>query len=553
MKPPRSSFRRSLASRLSCTRASRWWLGLGPLLVLTACSPAWHVASADREVQRLLDDYNTRIIEQRAESVRHPAERADEADETPAAPGEDEPEAAPAPELVTLDLKHALELAFTSSRDFLSQRESLYLQGLGFTLTRYNFGPILDSTISYLWSNTEDGLAADNQGVTFGVSDILPTGGRLVAELNLEGTRADDPKFMQLDGRFLYDPAVQVNLRQPLLRGAGYEVSHESLTQSERNLIYAVRRFELFRQDFSIQVANAYFRLVSQKARLVNDEQNYEDAVFDRNKAEALRRVDRNKDEDVFLARRREIEAEDALLVARTDYELALDDFKILLGLPTSTEIRIVPAEPEFEEVRVDPASAVAVALHNRLDLHTERDQLEDAERQVRLTRHDLLPDLEFAANAGLDGDSEAISDFAPNQWSTSVGFTLELPLDRKRERNSYRAALILLDEARRETQRSLDEVERDVLNQVRELGQLERRLQLQTDQIEREKRAVAVTSYYYEAGDVDNRDLLDARQGLTNAQNALIDLKVQHFIGRLRLQRTLGVLFIDEKGRWHS
>ena len=480
-------------------------------------------------------------------------EQGEEADPAPEETGADGPPPASVPQQVTLDLQRALELAFTSSRDFQSQREALYLQGLGFTLTRYNFGPILNSTVSYLWSNAEDSVASDTQGVTFSVDDILPTGGRVNAELGLEGSRTGDPKFMQADGRFLYDPAVQLNLRQPLLRGAGYEVSHEGLTQAERNLIYAVRRFELFRQDFSIQVANAYFRLVSQKARLGNDEQNYRDAVFDRNKAEALRRVDRNKDEDVFLARRREIEAEDALLVAQTDYELAVDDFKILLGLPTSTEIKIVPAEPEFEEVRVDPTSAVEVALYNRLDLHTERDQLEDAERQVRLTRHELLPDLDLTANFGLDGASQAISDFAPNQWSTSVGFALELPLDRKAERNRYRSALILLDETRRETQKTLDEVERDVLNQIRELGQLERRLQLQKDQIEREKRAVAVTSYYYEAGDVDNRDLLDARQGLTNAQNALIDLKVQHFIGRLRLQRTLGVLFIDEKGRWQS
>ena len=47
------------------------------------------------------------------------------------------------------------------------------------------------------------------------------------------------------------------------------------------------------------------------------------------------------------------------------------------------------------------------------------------------------------------------------------------------------------------------------------------------------------------------NRDLLEARQSLIDAQNALIRLKVSHFIGRLRLLRSLGILFIDEKGGW--
>ena len=35
------------------------------------------------------------------------------------------------------------------------------------------------------------------------------------------------------------------------------------------------------------------------------------------------------------------------------------------------------------------------------------------------------------------------------------------------------------------------------------------------------------------------------------DAQNALIGLKVSHFIGRLRLLSSLGILFIDENGGW--
>ena len=347
---------------------------------------------------------------------------------------------------------------------------------------------------------------------------------------------------------------MQLSLSQPLLRGAGYEVSHNGLTQNVRNLIDSVRSFELFRQDFSISIANAYYGLVSQNTRLTNDEQNYQDAVFDRKKAEALRQVDRNQDDDVFLARRREIEAEDALLVSRTDYELALDDFKILLGLPTATPLTIVDSEPEFIPVRIEATSAVEAAHHNRLDLHIERDRLLDSQRHVRVARNGLLPDLDMFVDFGLSDETAApISNIAPSRWSTSVGFSLELPLDRKAERNSYRSSLISLDQSRRNLQRRLDEIERDVLNQLRELGQVEKRFQLQKDQIEREKRAVAVTKIRYESGDADNRDLLDARQGLTDAQNALIDLRVRHFIASLRLRRTLGILFIDDQGMWRS
>jgi outer membrane protein TolC len=516
---------------------------------IAGCSPTWYEADADREVHALLEQYDQRVLGTREREVIYPEE----------APPEDEPgstaaaaeEAAPPAEPLPIDLPTALELAFTTSRDFQDQKESLYLQGLGYSLTRYNFGPLLNSTISYLWRDSEDARGIDSLTATASAGSILPTGGDLSVASTWTGTRDDDPDVFGVHGDPFFDSSLQVSLRQPLLRGAGYEVSHEALTQGERNLVYAVRAFELFRQDFCIRVVSAYYNLVSRKMRLENDERNYRDAVFDRKKAEALRQVDRYRDDDVFLARRREIEAEDALLVSRTEYELAVDDFKILIGLPTSAKIFIGDDEPAFKPVRIDPQSAVTVAHHNRLDLHTERDQLEDAERRIRLARNGLLPDLDLSVNYALDGRADRIHRAAPDEWSGSLGVALDLPVDRKSERNAYRSALIFAEQSRRDYRRRLDEVERDILNQVRELGQLEKRIQLQRDQIKREERAVAVTQIRYESGDVQTRDLLDARQGLTNARNALIELKVQHFIARLRLLRDMGVFFVDDNGMW--
>ena len=537
------------------------------LALAVGCVGPLYRASADREVNRLLDTYDQRVLAGRSDWVQRPAPAfegppapgdASLADtETPAEPVDPETAlelaAALDSEVRVLGLASSLELAFTSSREFLTQQESLYLEGLGFTLTRHDFGPILNSTIAYVWTDVRNGSSSDAQSASLGMRQILPTGGTVSASTGLSGARGGEPGFMEPEGQFIYNATARVSLSQPLLRGAGYETSHESLTQGQRDLVYAVRSFELFRQDFSIRIAGAYFDLVSRKAKLANDEQNYKDAVFDRQKAEALRQVDRNQDDDVFLARRREIEAEDALLVARTDFEQAVDDFKILLGLPTAADVEIADEEPPFVPVRVDAGSAVEVALSNRLDLHTERDQLEDARRRVRLARQDLLPDLDVSVDADFAGEPNRLEDVSAEQWTAQVGVALELPLERKAERNAYRGALIGLDRTQRQFELRLSEVESDVRNRLRQLEQTEKRIQLQRDQIERERRAVAVTRIRYEAGDVDNRDLLDARQGLTNAQNALIDLKARHFIGRLQLQRDLGILFVDQRGMWKS
>lgn len=505
-------------------------------------------ADADREVHATLAKYQDRVLAQRATWVKQPIQLPPETQPATSATAS-QPASAPANSR-PLSLAEALETAFSNSRDFKTAGESLYRSGLGYSLVRYTFGPILDSTISYLWNYSEGAPNTHTVGVPLSVRQILPLGGSVSGSGSLNGvrTRAGD---VAGDNDFRWGSDLRVNLEQPLLRGAGYEVSHEALTQAERSLVYAVRDFELFRQDFAIRITQTYYDLVSQRKRLANDEQNYKDALYDRQRAEALRKLERNKPDDVFQARRREIAAETSLVAARTDYRLRLDDFKILLGLPTTEVIDLTAEEPEFQAIRIEAESAVDVALHNRLDLHTERDRLEDAKRAMRIAKNDLLPDLNLTANYGVASAGAATTDATPNQRSGQAGVTLRLPLDKKAERNAYRTSQIDLDQARRALDQREDEVSRDIRNAIRELSQFQKQIELQVEQIASERRAVAVMQFRVEAGEAQQRDLTEARQSLNDAQNLLIDLKVQHFVARLRLRRNLGILFIDKNGMW--
>ncbi len=550
---------------------ARCALGMG-VVVLASGIPAClsadaFAADADREVAGLLEATRGSTLAGRESWVLQPAPAPTPPPEPPPAPAPAlppspaaaEPEPAPAAAAATtpddgakgadgglrLDLQRALQIAVTSGRDFLDRREGVYQQGLSLSLARYNFGPLLDSTISALWSDAEGTAGQERLGATLGGKQVLPSGGSfgIAALLNETNTAGAGDAW---------DSSLQLSLSQPLMRGAGYEVSHESLTQAERDMVYAVRDFELFREDFSIDIANEYFDLLSRRARLANLEQNWKDAQFDRNKADALRQVDRNRDEDVFLARRRVINAESDLLSARTSYEAAVDAFKIRLGLPASTDVALADQQPPWRPVSLDEDSAVAVALHNRLDLISATERLADVERAVRNARDGLRPDVGLTLAYGTTGaNGHFVNGAVPDDWAASAGVTVALPLQRQSERNAYRNALIARDKAQRDLQRQRDDIERDVVNRLRELRQVEEQVDLQRQQIAQEQRAVAVTEIRYEAGDVENRDLLDARQSLVDAQNALIDLLARHFIARLTLQRTLGVLFVDDDGMW--
>ena len=387
-----------------------------------------------------------------------------------------------------------------TAREYLTRRETVYLQGLSLTGTRFDFGPQLAATVDHVWSTVEDGPTDNVTSTDFSVSQILATGGTATASAGWFTNPRGGPT-----GDRLFSSTANFGINQPLMRGAGYTVSHEPLTQAERNLVYELRDFELFRQDFSIAIAQDYFDLVSQRTRLSNEEQNYRNAIFDREKAEAFRQVDRNRDEDLFLARRRAIDAENRLLQAQTDYQLAVDTFRIRLGLPDSVQLVIAEVEPPFSPVRLQPDSAVEVAIHNRLDLINARAFIVDRERGVRIARNGLLPDVDLDLDYTLVGADESdFVDSAPDDSAARAGLSVEIPLQRVPERNTVRSAMIRLDRERRSYELLVENTERDVRDRLRTLDRVEQQIELQEANIVQEERAVAVTELRYESGDAE-------------------------------------------------
>ena len=59
----------------------------------------------------------------------------------------------------------------------------------------------------------------------------------------------------------------------PLLRGSGEFVVTESLTQAERNLVYAVRDFEQYKRTFVVRIAQSYLNVLQMGQRVRNQGQ----------------------------------------------------------------------------------------------------------------------------------------------------------------------------------------------------------------------------------------------------------------------------------------
>ncbi len=503
----------------------------------TGCSPERYAQQADRSVERILPRKVEEVQQDRVESVVYP--RPLTVEEMPQAESE----------TLVLTLEDSLETAFRGNRSYIGEKESLFLTALNLVGTRHSFSPQLAAVLSYLVNDGSDTDMSQSTGLALTLSQQLPLGG----SVSVSG----DTSFQGNYGSGIDDPgsfssSLGVNLSQPLLRGAGHEVAYNSLIQAERNLVYAIRSFELYRQRFAIDTAGRFYSLVREIQSLDNQRRNMDSVIHAREKAEALHEMGSASLLDVLRAKTSELNSRNSLIAAEESLNLNMDRLLIYLGLPTTQKIEIVPLEIDPVLPDYDIGSAVEVAFCNRLDLLTRREQLEDSKRNLRIAKNSLLPDLNLNLGYSVSTDSDpSYFDQKRDRDSWSAGLSLEIPLDRVSERNSYRSAQISHDQARRSLEEFEDELVIEIETAIRELKRRWQSLEIQGQQIEVQERTTRIAEIQFNQGEIENRDYLEAKQALLEAENGLISERVDFEITRLRLLMDLGILFIDENGMW--
>lgn len=389
-----------------------------------------------------------------------------------------------------------------------------------------------------------------------GVNMLLKGGARIAVALTSNFLR-----FLTGDPNVETSSALVASITQPLLRGRGRDVNAETLTQAERDVLYQLRSFQRFRQEFAVQVATGYYNVLQARDAARNNYQGYlafqrsverERALFDagRTTKTALGRIEQSL-----------LNAENSWVDSIRNYKQALDQYKILLGL--STDANVILDDKELAELNerglshpaLMPEDAVAVALAARLDLYNTRDEKDDAERRIKVATNALLPELNLvvsgSANSVPGNDTFNELDFQRARWS--AGFDADLGLDRKAERNAYRTSLIALDRAVRQLSLAEDNVKLDVRAAWRNLDQAKRNYENRKLALDLAERRVEEQNLRAEIGNAIVLDQVDAQNDYISAQNELTDAVVRHTIARLEFWRDMGILYIKDNGQWEE
>jgi outer membrane protein TolC len=238
--------------------------------------------------------------------------------------------------------------------------------------------------------------------------------------------------------------------------------------------------------------------------------------------------------------------------LARQELELVAD----LFGIQTQIRAYLIQLRPIDYELD----SAVQFAKANRLDLMNRRAEVVDRWRKITVAADGLESDFDVFANANIATDPDRTNPvaFGAEASRYQVGFRIDGPLNRKFERNVYRAVLVNYQRARRDYMRLEDRVAQSVRRTMRELAAerlnfeiARQRLIVAARQVEEARLELNNPERGKEkAGDSSStQDVLNALNDLLDAKNDLIGSWVDYESGRLELLLELEALQLDETG----
>lgn len=358
---------------------------------------------------------------------------------------------------------------------------------------------------------------------------------------------------------------LALSFTQPLLNGAGRTYNTSLIVLAKIDSSVAHNEFSKQIQDHLLEVTRTYWDLYLQRAVLIQKRTLHQQAAEILAELEHRRAIDSLKSQIVrakaaVAARHAEIvRAEMAIRNTESKLRALVNDPELLPNQQTELLPREVPGG-----IRIEPDLdvAIATAMENRPEIEAAASNVKAASVRLGISKKELLPVLDFVAEAsaaGLVGDS-SISKAYGNQFSEgrptySVGLMFEVPLCNREAKARHQRRQLELAQLQHEMQNTIEMLKAEVEVAVRQVSTSYREMQSKRD---------AMTASEEEVGYLHERwkllpgedqaasfvldDLLTAQDRLAAEQFDFVAAQVAYTVSLSELKRANGTLLQAEQ-----
>lgn len=382
-----------------------------------------------------------------------------------------------------------------------------------------------------------------------GLRQFLPTGASVSASYGLQRTKTT-LSFQRINPEYFSD--IQLELRQPILRGFGLDVNRTLILVHRNNRRISHSVFTRQIRDTLRNVEELYWRLVEARrnvvitARLLADFEQINDYLVARQAFDvtpvqlSATKANLEQSRAEFIRVRSSVfDAEDQLIAAMNDPELSL-----------GRNIEIIPDDfPMLKRFVVDAIGEVQTALDNRPEIHEQQLRIANARIAVGQARNEELPrfDLLFRYTInGLAGTADkSFDEVSRNKYEDYlIGVEFEVPIGNRGPRAAHRRAQLQHQQAAAQLRAVFEEVILDVNLAVRQMSTSYDQIVPGFESSEAREREVDSTVARAERKDINTLNSeLGARQSLATSRRTMLRAMIDYNIAIIDLERAKGTL----------
>ncbi|MGH7600320.1 MAG: TolC family protein, partial [bacterium] len=207
----------------------------------------------------------------------------------------------------------------------------------------------------------------------------------------------------------------------------------------------------------------------------------------------------------------------------QTEYELALDALKEVIGLPIEMPIELAKTELRFSPIALDEKALIELAVKNNPSTHSAEIAVDRARLSLKVARNALLPQLDLTVlhSGNLDTDRDQNIDL----WTTGLQASINLSypfLNREAAANAENAQIAVSQQQDR-----LVDLQRQIVLGVRGIirgaHSITEELNALQGTIVAAKEKVEFSTAMFRLGRASNLDIIDAQEALFKAQNQYV------------------------------
>lgn len=336
-----------------------------------------------------------------------------------------------------------------------------------------------------------------------------------------------------------YDTAYGNTLR------AGYNLDASgSLKHTRQRASYALNAADLTlentKQAVKLQTTQAYYQLLECR-NLVDVNQEAVDTLEEHlNNVNAQYRVGTVAKSDVLASEVQLANAQQSLVTAQNNYDIAMASLNNIIGLPSDTVLSVKDQlqYTAYPDLNLD--SCTVYALDNRPDGIVADYQVEQSKEALSIAKAGHLPSVTAAVTRSLTGRDEFKEDIT-GQWAAGLTASWNI-FDNGQVGASVEQAKAGLRAAEESAAATKETIQLNVREQFLSLQAAEKNIQTTSKAVEQAEEDYKIAQVRYSAGVDTNLSVMDAQEKLTSARTNYYTALYNYNTSKAALDKAMGI-----------